>query len=90
MGNATIRRWPLTESILVIFAKTNVQTSDVASLWTLHNTFLLFSIFARNVCVLTLFDKEVGQRQHDSVATVQEVPTHQVRSCHRQTFRKKN
>lgn len=37
------------------------------------------------VCVLTLFDEEVGQRTHDGVTAVQEVTTHQVRAGQRQT-----
>ena len=37
------------------------------------------------VYMLTLFDEEVGQSQHDGVAAVQEVSTHQVRARHRQT-----
>lgn len=36
--------------------------------------------------VLTLFDEQVGQRQHDGVATVQEVTAHHVRAGQRQPW----
>lgn len=40
--------------------------------------------------VLTLFDEEVGQRQHDGVTAVQEVTAHQVRAGQRQTCHSKH